>query len=593
MIPQLPPPGAHDFFPALLSAVKEHSVGQLPVDPVVLQSLLLCLIPGSKNLILRVPEEDINHVVKLVTLTLNSNLGLHAHKVKIRPTANEHPNAFLKNLFLKSVYSTNHDDSLSSKQQRRSHGASKHASSRRHGHARSRPNSARSPLSTSGFVRSHSSPEIFPADSDPFRSPEAEEAWQRLVPAIPHASIGNDGAYSDTATEVAGAHSNSTRAQRRPSNRQSHTDPLPVSQPGASGNLPSGGFGDVPQALVVSGLEHAGTRCQRALLDVLVQRKIVLDQDEGYASEDDDGVWNLPDGFMMVYVCTMDPKDRPHIHKTLLDKFSMSANVNLHPSSRLSLRSSSFTHTLNQSEPIQSPTSLKSSFISPDPPIILSPYFIESTLRTSFTTTRTSPSLSLYTSDLLSAVRHHPQLDGTFITLRAHEDAQDMIRAARVLGGDLTGIELIASVASQLGEREAMPDDANVSLQNGHAQQRTATMYSADGNEYAAAYEGVSEEDATFQRSLARTMSSNGLRDAADAGSVVESLGEMQERYLDVSEADVARMIPRVISHRLRVRDGPQDEVLGSALFGAVEASHKRAETPTVKDVLVRILAEV
>ena len=177
-----------------------------------------------------------------------------------------------------------------------------------------------------------------------------------------------------------------------------------------------------------------------------------------------------------------------------------------------------------------------------------------------------------------------------------------MIRAARVLGGDLTGVELIASVASQMQLPMAGDDDAEGAEQNvngnGHAQpQRTATMYSADGDEYAAAYEGVSDEDArTFRRSLARTMSSNGLRDAESVAESLEGM-QVQERYLDVSEADVARMIPRVISHRLRVRDGPQDEVLGSALFGAVdsEASEGRGEgtTTTVKDVLVRILAEV
>lgn len=72
-------------------------------------------------------------------------------------------------------------------------------------------------------------------------------------------------------------------------------------------------------------------------------------------------------------------------------------------------------------------------------------------------------------------------------------------------------------------------------------------------------------------------------------------------RVLDVSEADVARIVPRVVSHRLRVRDGPEDEVLWNAVFGAVgwwkggeepEPESERVRS-TVKDILVQILSEV
>ncbi|KAK0462781.1 hypothetical protein IW261DRAFT_1527274, partial [Armillaria novae-zelandiae] len=31
-----------------------------------------------------------------------------------------------------------------------------------------------------------------------------------------------------------------------------------------------------------------------------------------------DGVWNIPDGFMLIYVCPLNPRERPAIHKNLV-----------------------------------------------------------------------------------------------------------------------------------------------------------------------------------------------------------------------------------------------------------------------------------
>ena len=50
---------------------------------------------------------------------------------------------------------------------------------------------------------------------------------------------------------------------------------------------------------------------QRALSDVLSEKRVVL---EGQ----DDGVWNLPEGFITVYVCPWNARERPAIHKTLV-----------------------------------------------------------------------------------------------------------------------------------------------------------------------------------------------------------------------------------------------------------------------------------
>lgn len=59
--------GTRAFLPALLAYVRNlASSTSLPLDHVIFQSILLCLIAGDKHLILRAPEEDIGLTVKLV-----------------------------------------------------------------------------------------------------------------------------------------------------------------------------------------------------------------------------------------------------------------------------------------------------------------------------------------------------------------------------------------------------------------------------------------------------------------------------------------------------------------------------------------------
>jgi len=75
---------------------------------------------------------------------------------------------------------------------------------------------------------------------------------------------------------------------------------------------------------------------------------------------------------------------------------------------------------------------------------------------------------------------------------------------------------------------------------------------------------------------------------------------------LDVAEVHIARIFPRCVSHRLRVRDSPRDEVLAGAVFGATFGDSFSEETgagevcmdayetqPTVKDILISIMSEV
>lgn len=62
---------------------------------------------------------------------------------------------------------------------------------------------------------------------------------------------------------------------------------------------------------------------------------------------------------------------------------------------------------------------------------------------------------------------------------------------------------------------------------------------------------------------------------------------------LDVSDEDVRWVFPQIVSHRLRVRDGPQDESLASAVFASVDNDkvHRWSDGKgTLLDILVEIM---
>jgi hypothetical protein len=67
--------GTQAFLPALLAHIRGLATTQsLPLDPVIFQSILLCLIAGEKHLILRTAEEDIGLTVKIVVWVSLSSL---------------------------------------------------------------------------------------------------------------------------------------------------------------------------------------------------------------------------------------------------------------------------------------------------------------------------------------------------------------------------------------------------------------------------------------------------------------------------------------------------------------------------------------
>jgi len=72
------------------------------------------------------------------------------------------------------------------------------------------------------------------------------------------------------------------------------------------------------------------------------------------------------------------------------------------------------------------------------------------------------------------------------------------------------------------------------------------------------------------------------------------STSQLESQVMDASEVDIARILPRVLTHRLRVRDGPDHEILSSVVFPAVLNGSDKVESHrrTVKEILVQIIGE-
>jgi len=156
----------------------------------------------------------------------------------------------------------------------------------------------------------------------------------------------------------------------------------------------------------------------------------------------------------------------------------------------------------------------------------------------------------------------------------------------------------------------ADPDDASQAETEAGATQSTESFFTSEAN----AFDGDGDEPhpngnghaLPFPRtpSLRSHQARNTTATGASGGSSLLSKDELDELRLDVSEADIARVFPRAVSHRVSVRRSPADEVLSSALCGAVggvmvDGREVRADDPEawvrsqVKDVLVQVLADV
>jgi hypothetical protein len=251
----------------------------------------------------------------------------------------------------------------------------------------------------------------------------------------------------------------------------------------------------------------------------------------------------------------------------------MSTTITLHPSTQQAIRHT-ISHHRSQTTPLSNNTSPIPIF--PDTLLESLRSLASSSLLATHFQTNIHPTLSLYISDLFSAARHHPQLDGMLLTVRARKDVEALARAGRVIGGDLTGVEFIRAMGkgAEANSEEINPGGEDV--EDGDVESLDIRL---DGANTDSSAHGTSNSDEAYPK---------------------------LHETLDVSEADIARIVPRVLSHRLRVRDGPEDEILGGLMHGAVgncaecqwrdegdDEKQSASERSTVKDILVKILAEV
>lgn len=70
IVPRLGTPGTPDFFASLLEFIRA-TAPDVPLDPVIFQAIVLCVMAGNKHVMLRPREEDITVVQNLAALVSN------------------------------------------------------------------------------------------------------------------------------------------------------------------------------------------------------------------------------------------------------------------------------------------------------------------------------------------------------------------------------------------------------------------------------------------------------------------------------------------------------------------------------------------
>jgi hypothetical protein len=254
-------------------------------------------------------------------------------------------------------------------------------------------------------------------------------------------------------------------------------------------------------------------------------------------------------------------------HHFQLDKFSLSVLVALQPSTRQACTEYFASH-----PDTRSPSQASTPAQQPTAPIL--PRDLLPRLRSLSTPAHVNihASLRLYIADLIGAARHHHELDGTLLGARCVQDAEALVRAHRVLGSGDVGSTLVERAA-------ALPTKS------------------------AAAESLASLHDGSLHLQWARVgPSTTSLRSRSDtSGTETDWLRVEPRESWDVSEVDAAKVVPRVISHRLRVRDGPEDEMMAGVVYLAaaprvpagVESKEGVWRRRTVKEILVKLIGEV
>ncbi|KAF9532398.1 hypothetical protein CPB83DRAFT_847797 [Crepidotus variabilis] len=237
------------------------------------------------------------------------------------------------------------------------------------------------------------------------------------------------------------------------------------------------------------------------------------------------------------------PHSPHHYHHRSATQFNMTPSPLVHPGAPAHLAHPLLipnAHHIRPTTPIRLPPLLPAEFLI--------------WLRSAYKRTRAAYTLDLYLADLMSAARHNSRLDGTLLTAKSMKDAMDLAKASRVVGTDLTGVELIRPT-------------------------------------------GVEDEDQKEEYEYEEDFHSMPSMTAA----VRDGPNSTEPKIFEASEVDIARIFPRIVSHRIKLRETPEDEILASALFGATfeppilpETDEEQGSTfDSVKSLLVSILSEV
>ena len=189
--------------------------------------------------------------------------------------------------------------------------------------------------------------------------------------------------------------------------------------------------------------------------------------------------------------------------------------------------------------------------------------------------------------------------------MRAREDADVLVKAQRMLGVDLFGGEAVrggplgASGLRGGGEKNRL-SKMSAFTNESEWEMEMDLEDEEEGDEEEEENEEEEEEDGNdgkrkYPKADRRKTNSKGK---------TKTKGKAKPPLLDVSEIDVARIFPRVVSHRLGLRETAEDEVVSSLVFPACFSGVAGGDVSglaglggdakeSVKDVLVGILGEV
>ncbi|KIM30496.1 hypothetical protein M408DRAFT_328080 [Serendipita vermifera MAFF 305830] len=401
---RIPKPGTSNYLKHLSDTLSKLLSSNTPFDENIFTWILYCLAVGDKHLILRTSSRDIAAVQKTAKSILFSVFGLNT--VSLRVKADSTVEDLLVGLFPIPPGSPPT------------------------GTGPATPSSSvLSPLALTPLdrkrPRQNSHPGRIPSYTRASHHLLLPDRLSHLLPPDASASAGGGGggryrlSVAATATGGTDDERGSMRALRPLSGRgYVPPDPHIAHDAHLQLQMPSSAHVQLAHAVVITGLESASAAVQETLWEVLRTRTVVLEQEGGTAGN----VWNLPDGFILVYVCPLgDGSSRPAIQSALLDRFSFSANVALHTS-----------------------TSAPAGLDPPRSPILrrvtlLNHEYLENLQRLVQHSSPIHDTLSMYISNLISSIRYLSELDATLITSRCSNDLVEFTKASFILSGTSYG----------------------------------------------------------------------------------------------------------------------------------------------------------